>query len=94
MFVDVWWFPGTNDPTQPCYGYWSAKNRSKRPVQFFGLTGVGPTILDYYTFSKDTPRKLSSTYNFAYTYCYLDMTDLLCTMCLYFCCLNSHDDFP
>lgn len=47
--VDVWWFPGTNDPTKPCYGYWSQRNRIT-PVRFFGLSSVGPTILDYSNF--------------------------------------------
>ena len=52
--TDVWWFPGTNDAeNDPCYGYWSATDDSKRPVQFFGLASSGRdggAILDYYTF--------------------------------------------
>lgn len=48
--VDVWWFSGTSNPTKPCYGYWSNRNDHKTPVQFFGLSSIGPTILDYYNF--------------------------------------------
>ena len=47
--VDVWWFPGTSDPNLPCYGYWNVHN-SSTPVRFFGLTSVGPTILDYFNY--------------------------------------------
>jgi len=51
--TDVWWFSGTNNANVPCYGYWSARDASKRPVQFFGLASngwYGGAILDYYTY--------------------------------------------
>ena len=48
---DVWWFPGTSDPDQPCYGYWNSLNKLHTPVQFFGLSSLGPTILDYSNFT-------------------------------------------
>lgn len=44
---DAWWFPGTSDPEKPCYGYWTAQDDQRTPVQFFGLSSVGPTILKY-----------------------------------------------
>lgn len=50
MDVDVWWFPGTNDPNKPCYGYWNIRDKENTPVRFFGLSSVGPTILDYSKF--------------------------------------------
>ena len=50
MEVDVWWFPGTNDPDKPCYGYWNVRDEVNTPVRFFGLSSIGPTILDYYKF--------------------------------------------
>ena len=50
MDVDVWWFPGTNDPNKPCYGYWNRRDEINTPVRFFGLSSIGPTILDYYKF--------------------------------------------
>ncbi|XP_019856606.1 PREDICTED: uncharacterized protein LOC109585102, partial [Amphimedon queenslandica] len=53
--VDVWWFPGTSDPSKPCYGYWNAKDELKTPVRFFGLSSLGPTILDYRDFE---PQKI------------------------------------
>lgn len=56
ILVDVWWFPGTSNPNKPCYVYWSAKSFLKRAVQFFGLSDLGPTILDYYTFSVAPPN--------------------------------------
>ena len=62
----MWWFPGTSDPNKPCYGYWSAKDSSKRPVQFFGLSSLGPTILDYYTFSKAPPGKSLNIYYYVW----------------------------
>ena len=55
--VDIWWFPGTDDPNKPCYGYWNIRDKIHTPVQFFGLTGVGPTILDYYKFSPNVIHK-------------------------------------
>ena len=48
--VDVWWFPGTNDPNKPCYGYWNIRDKINTPVRFFGLSSIGPTILDYFKF--------------------------------------------
>ena len=48
--VDVWWFPGTNDPNKPCYGYWNIRDQIKTPFRFFGLSSIGPTILDYHDF--------------------------------------------
>jgi hypothetical protein len=48
--VDVWWFPGTNDPSKPCYGYWNRRDKMNTPVRFFGLSSLGPTILDYHSF--------------------------------------------
>lgn len=48
--VDVWWFPGTNDPNKPCYGYWNIRDKMNTPVRFFGLSSLGPTILDYSKF--------------------------------------------
>ena len=51
----MWWFPGTNDPEKPCYGYWNAKDDINTPVRFFGLTSVGPTILNYHDFE---PNKI------------------------------------
>lgn len=47
--VDVWWVPGTSDPNKPCYGYWNIREDNV-PVQFFGLSSLGPTILDYWDF--------------------------------------------
>lgn len=47
---DVWWFPGTNDPNKPCYGYWNAKDDETTPMRFFGLSSLGPSILDYFDF--------------------------------------------
>ena len=47
---DVWWFPGTNDPDKPCYGYWNAKDDETTPMRFFGLSSLGPSILDYFDF--------------------------------------------
>ena len=44
---DVWWFPGTSDPSNPCYGYWDARNKTHNPVKFFGITSIGPATLDY-----------------------------------------------
>lgn len=49
--VDVWWKPGTNDPNNPCYGYWNARDTQETPVRFFGLSSIGPTILDYWDFN-------------------------------------------
>ena len=49
---DVWWFAGTSDPNEPCYGYWDSiePDTLNKPVQFFGLSSIGPTILEYMTF--------------------------------------------
>ncbi|XP_066288661.1 uncharacterized protein [Branchiostoma lanceolatum] len=52
--VDVWWFPGTSDPTMPCYGYWDTVD-DHTPVQFFGLASIGPAILDYDSFQVGLP---------------------------------------
>ncbi len=55
---DVWWFPGTPDPENPCYGYWDAKNTDPHtPIRFFGLSSVNRTVLDYYTFNVGPPPK-------------------------------------
>lgn len=54
--VDVWWFPGTNDPSKPCYGYWNTRD-PRIPIRFFGLSSVGPTILDYYEFMSGVMQK-------------------------------------
>lgn len=54
--VDVWWFPGTSDPEKPCYGYWDTLDDQHTPVQFFGLSSVGPTILQYHQYK---PNSLS-----------------------------------
>ena len=51
--VDVWWFLGTNDPSEPCYGYWNVRDKIKTPFRFFGLSSIGPTILDYHDFIPD-----------------------------------------
>lgn len=48
--IDIWWFPGTNDPTKPCYGYWNIRDKVNTPVRFFGLSSIGPTILEYHQF--------------------------------------------
>ncbi len=48
--VDAWWFTGTSDPEKPCYGYWDALDAQHTPVQFFGLSSVGPTILQYHQY--------------------------------------------
>ena len=50
-YCDVWWFPGTNNPQEPCYGYWNIRDKQNTPWQFFGLSSVGPTILEYDTFT-------------------------------------------
>lgn len=50
-YCDVWWFPGTNNPQEPCYGYWNIRDEQNTPWQFFGLSSVGPTILEYDTFT-------------------------------------------
>lgn len=50
VIVDVWWFPGTSDPTKPCYGYWNIRDKVNTPFQFFGLSAIGPTILSYHQF--------------------------------------------
>ena len=65
ILVDTWWFPGTNnDPNNPCYGYWNAKDNLYTPVQFFGLTSLGPTMLDYYNFKpNDIPSSKYIMYN-------------------------------
>jgi hypothetical protein len=47
---DVWWFPGTSDPDKPCYGYWDSNDTTHTPVRFFGLSSLGPTILNYSQF--------------------------------------------
>ena len=45
--VDVWWFPGT----MACFGYWNMRNTTTpTPVQFFGLSSIGPAILDCFNF--------------------------------------------
>ena len=46
----MWWFPGTKDPSKPCYGYWNAKDDVKTPIRFFGLSSLGNSILDYHDF--------------------------------------------
>lgn len=48
--VDVWWFPSNNDPLKQCFAYWNSRDKLNSPVQFYGLTGVGYTILNYYDF--------------------------------------------
>jgi hypothetical protein len=48
--VDVWWFSGTNDPSKQCFAYWNHRDKMNTPVQFFGLSALGPTILDYHSF--------------------------------------------
>ena len=48
--VNVWWFPGTSDPENGCFAYWSKTNELNTPFRFFGLTSVGPTILNYNSF--------------------------------------------
>ena len=59
VLCDVWWSPGTSDPDKPCYGYWNEKGKNT-PVQFFGLSSVGATILEYFNFNpgKNPPGKL------------------------------------
>ncbi len=49
QLVDVWWFPGTSDPNMPCYGYWNVR-KTNTPIRFFGLSSLGPTILDYFNY--------------------------------------------
>lgn len=44
---NVWWFPGTDDPSHPYYGYWSKIDEKNTPVRFLGLSSIGVTILDY-----------------------------------------------
>ena len=57
--VDVWWFPGTNDPSKPCYGYWNIRDKVNTPVRFFGLSSIGPTILDYFDYKpEDLPSNI------------------------------------
>lgn len=48
--VDIWWFPGTSDPSKPCYAYWSIRDEVNTPYRFFGLSSLGPTILNYYLY--------------------------------------------
>lgn len=50
MEVDVWWWPGSYDPENGCFGYWNAVEKPYTPVQFFGLTSVNRTILDFNDF--------------------------------------------
>ena len=52
----MWWKLGTTDPTNPCYGYWDARDKVHTPVQFFGLSSLGPTTLEYYTFDVGPPQ--------------------------------------
>jgi hypothetical protein len=49
---NVWWFPGTDDPSDPYYGYWSKIDPDNTPVRFLGLSSIGVTILDYTSFTK------------------------------------------
>ena len=49
---NVWWFPGTDDPSDPYYGYWSKIDADNTPVRFLGLSSIGVTILDYTSFKK------------------------------------------
>lgn len=44
---NVWWFPGTDNPDDPYYGYWSRIDKENTPVRFLGLSSIGVTILDY-----------------------------------------------
>ena len=48
----MWWFPGTrSDPAHnPCYAYWNAQDEVNTPVQFFGLSPLNETLLEYTTF--------------------------------------------
>ena len=48
--VNVWWLPGTNDPENGCFGYWTIIDKMNTPFRFFGLASVGPTILNYSEF--------------------------------------------
>lgn len=48
--VDVWWWPGTSDPENGCFAYWNFVEEPYTPVRFYGLTSVGPAILDFYNF--------------------------------------------
>ena len=72
MSVDVWWFPGSyKQINNPCFGYWSARDSSKRPVQFFGITNLNQTVLQYYSFKPgEIPISKHST-NTMYIVCYM-----------------------
>lgn len=52
QMCNVWYFPGTEDPDNPYYAYWSRIDRDNTPVRFLGLSSIGVTILDYTTFKK------------------------------------------
>ena len=47
-------FAGTSDPKEPCYGYWDSiePDTLSKPVQFFGISPIGPTMLEYMTFER------------------------------------------
>ena len=63
MLVDVWWFPATNNPLEPCYAYWSTNNEPKAPVRFFGISTVGPTMFNYHDYQpNEIPPGLTSIY--------------------------------
>jgi len=54
---DVWWKPGTTDPNNnPCFGYWDARGKIHTPVQFFGLSSLGPSMLEYNTYDVGPPN--------------------------------------
>jgi hypothetical protein len=67
--VDIWWVPGSSsDPSSnPCYAYWNAKDILYTPVGFYGITGLGPTMLNYHhdfrpgVIHHGTPMKLPSS---------------------------------
>ena len=56
ILCDVWWKLGTSDPNNPCYGYWDARDKIHTPVQFFGLSSLGPTTLEYNTYDVGPPN--------------------------------------
>lgn len=44
---NVWYFPGTDNPDDPYYAYWSRMDKQNTPQRFLGLSSIGVTILDY-----------------------------------------------
>lgn len=60
-YSDKWYFPGTDDPSDPYYMYWD-DHYNQKPVRFFGLASIGVTILDYTKYTVG-PIKDKSIFN-------------------------------